>query len=244
MPATPMPGMTLSDAVAITREGSMFAGLTQGARAALFEAGTTRTLKRGQTLFREGDDGETMIVVLSGVLRVSVTSRTGKDIVLAYVAAGDAIGELSVFDRQPRSATAAAVETADLLSLTRRDLKAACAADPEIAWTFLEHLAHRLRRTNALIESGRGSMMGPRLARGLLTLIDEHGDANGSADGEGEEIGFKISQGDLGAYVALSRENVNRQLKEWEADGVITLAGGRIRVLDRDALEQTADFED
>ena len=232
--------MTLHDAVAATREGSMFASMSRDARAALFGAGTTRALKRGEVLFREGDDGETVIVVLAGVLRVSVTSRTGKDIVLAYIAAGDVTGELSVFDRQPRSATASAVEAAQLLCLSRRDLKAACAHDPDIAWTFLEHLATRLRRTNALIESGRGSMMGPRLARGLLTLLDEHGEASG----EGEEVVFKMSQSDLGAYVSVSRENVNRQLKEWEADGLIALVRGRIRLLDRDGIEQIADFDE
>ena len=235
-----MPALSLAEAAATMREGSMFAGLTAEARAALFEIGTSKELKRGEVLFREGDDGETLIVVLSGVLRVSATSRSGKDIVLAYVAAGDVIGEISIFDRQSRTATASAVETAQLLSLNRRDVKAACGKDPDIAWVFLEHLAHRLRRTNALIEAGRGSMMGPRLARGLINLLEEHGDAATN----GEALSFKMSQGELGAYVSLSRENVNRQLKEWEADGVIALEGGRVRVLDHDALEDIADYEE
>ncbi|MCG8443019.1 MAG: helix-turn-helix domain-containing protein, partial [Caulobacterales bacterium] len=67
---------------------------------------------------------------------------------------------------------------------------------------------------------------------------------HGAETSEGEAVGFKMSQGDLGAYVSLSRENVNRQLKEWEADRIIALHQGRVRVIDRDTLEDIAAFDE
>ena len=218
--------------------GAFLGALPEHARARLIEAATVQSVKRGEMLFREGDPGERAIVVLSGVFRIGATSRSGKDIVLAYAAAGDIIGEISVLGGGPRTANAAAIEAGRVLIIYKRDLKALCEAEPEVAWALLGYLARRLRRTNELLESGRGSATGPRLARGVLRLLDEHG----VAAADGERMSFPVSQSEIGAFVDLSRENVNRQLREWAAEGLIALEGGRARVLDRDALDEIAEF--
>lgn len=228
------------EAAIAARAGAFLGALPGAARARLIGAATLASVARGESVFREGDPGERALVVLSGTFRISVISRSGKDIVLAYAGAGDIVGEISVLGGGVRTASATAIEPSRILIIYKRDLRALCADDPEVAWALLGYLARRLRRTNELLESGRGSAMGPKLARGLLRLLDEHG----VSGRDGERLSIPVSQGDLGAFVNLSRENVNRQLKEWEQDGYVILETGRTCVTDRAALEEIAEFGD
>lgn len=229
------------DETAIAAKAGAFLGALPGeARARLIETAMLASVAAGETVFREGDPGERALIVLSGALRISAVSRSGKDIVLAYAGQGDIVGEISVLGGGVRTASATAIEPTRALVIYKRDLRALCLEEPEMAWALLGYLARRIRRTNELLESGRGSAMGPKLARGLLKLMDEHG----VSSDDGERLAIRISQSDLGAFVNLSRENVNRQLKEWEADGYVFLEGGRTCVTDRDALEEIAEFSD
>jgi CRP/FNR family cyclic AMP-dependent transcriptional regulator len=104
----------------------------------------------------------------------------------------------------------------------------------------IRFLCARLRSTNELLESDRSFQTGPRLARGILRLLREHGHGEGES---AERIDFAISQTDLGAFVSLSRENVSRQLKDWSRAGLLELKAGKIIVKDREALEEAAEGE-
>src|SRR5690606_18539801 len=96
------------------------------------------------------------------------------------------------------------------------------------ALAVIRALCARLRRTNALVETTTTLGLEPKLARGLLRLL-----APDTAE-------IKLGQGDIASAVALSRENVNRQLREWQDMGFVELARGRLMVRDRKALEEIA----
>jgi CRP-like cAMP-binding protein len=99
---------------------------------------------------------------------------------------------------------------------------------------LLQAMARRLRQNNTVIEADRAYTSGPRLARFLLRLM---------MGGEGEEPRLKIalSQGELGNFAGMSREQINRQLSAWADGGIVTLKGGRVTVLDREALVDVAE---
>lgn len=203
----------------------------------LLRFATTKTLRANQTLFELGDEGDSMMIVLAGQLKICVFSAQGKEVVLDYFGVGGIIGEVAVLDGGPRAASAMATEKTELLVLHRRDLLPFLRTHLDIAIKVIGTLCDRLRRTNALVEANATLAMAPKLARGLLLLASEHG----STAGEGAPISLRIKQSDLANYVSLSRENVNRQLQEWVDEGFVELSRGRISVIDQESLGDIAE---
>lgn len=200
----------------------------------------TKKIARNETLIELGDPGDSMMVVLSGTLKACVGSASGKEVVLEYLGAGSIIGELALFDGEPRAASVVAIEPAELVILQRRFVLPFLERKPSAALSIIRSLCHKMRRTNSLVRDTSGLAMGPKLARGLLRLMDEHGERKE----DGLTLTFRMNQSDLGNYVSLSRENVNRQLKMWEEAGVIRLSRGNISILDEDALRAIAESLD
>lgn len=196
-----------------------------------------KRLKRGEILLRQGDEGHAMVLVTSGTFKISSVSSSGKDVVLNYVGIGSVIGEISLFDEDVRTATVTAVEPSEVLIFQRRDIMPFLSRHLDVAMRLVRLLCKRLRQTNALLESDRSLAMGPKLARGLLQLAEEHGEVKE----DGLNLKFVLSQTDLGNFVSLSRENVNRQLREWQRAQLIAIEAGRIRLLNLDALEDIAE---
>lgn len=204
---------------------------------ALFAFGITRRVARGEALFERGDPGDSMMVVLSGTLKACATTAQGREVVFDYIGPGGVVGEIAVLDGEPRTARVVAMEPAELVVLQRRFLLPWLERHHGAALRIIKVLCRKLRRTNELLEDHSGLAMGQKLARGLMRLAEEHGVTKAGRVG----LAFPISQGDLGNYVSLSRENVNRQLREWEQAGYIELARGRIAIVDRDSLSDIAE---
>src|SRR5690606_16805499 len=106
------------------------------------------TLARGDTLFHEGDPGDRLYVVTDGKVKLQRTSPDGRENMLAVLGAGELIGELSLFDPGPRTATAVAVTEVRLLGLGHSDLQPWLSARPQVAAALLRAVARRLRTTN------------------------------------------------------------------------------------------------
>jgi len=206
----------------------------------LFRHAVRRPLKKGEVLFNHGDPADSMVIILDGVVKVSVFTEEGREIVLDYVGSGGILGEIAVLDGGPRAATVTAIEPVNILVFQRRDLLPALRRNLDAAVKVVELLCRRLRRTNAMVQDNTGLAMGPKLARGILRLMEDHG----ISDQEERAIGFRINQTDLGNYVSLSRENVNRQLREWASEGLVRVDKGRITVLDEDLLREVAEYLD
>jgi CRP/FNR family cyclic AMP-dependent transcriptional regulator len=202
---------------------------------ALLSLAVPRRFRRGQTVFEEGDTGDSMMIVLSGRLKVSVVSAQGRETVLDYIGPGGIAGEVAVLDGGPRTATLTALESTEVVLLLRRDLFPYLARHTDVALRVIRTLCRRLRRTNVLVHDHATLAMAPRLARGLMRLLALHGEQNGEA------IRLRMNQGELGGYVSLSRENVNRQLREWASEGIVALGRGSVMVLAPQTLARIAE---
>jgi len=218
-------------------EQSVLKSLSDEELNGLFAFGVTRRLGRGDVLFERGDPGDSMMVVLTGTLKAAATTAQGREVVFDYIGPGGVVGEIALLDGESRTARVVAMEPAEVVVLQRRFLMPWLDRHRGAALRIIQVLCRKLRRTNALVEDHAGLAMGPKLARGLLRLAEEHGIHK---DGR-VSFNFPISQGDIGGYVSLSRENVNRQLREWTAAGYIELDHGKIAIVDHEALEAIAD---
>lgn len=186
-----------------------------------------------QVIFYQGDPGRDMYIVASGRLKASVVSEEGKELSFFILRESDIFGELALLDGETRSATVTTIGPCELLVLRQRDFQALLKDQHRIGLKLLSMLAGKVRATTSLYESSVFVEIPGRLAGKLLEMAEEHG----SKTEAGTLIDLKLSQYDLGTLINASRESVNKQLKSWENDGVIRLQGGRILIVEPEALQ-------
>lgn len=197
----------------------------------LLARASIQPMKPGATLMRQGEEGDSLVILLSGDARVSMVAANGREIVLDYVGPGAVLGEIAVLDGKPRTATVTALTAGRLIRFTRAGFEALIERHPRLALRMMQAMALRIRQLNDTIETDRAFPSGPRLARYLRRLTD----------GDGDRLRLDLSQSELGNFVGISREHVNRQLAAWAEAGAIRLDQGRIRVVDRAYLDEVAD---
>ncbi|MBV5268133.1 MAG: Crp/Fnr family transcriptional regulator, partial [Burkholderiaceae bacterium] len=148
----------------------LFSALDEEAAMALQKSMVPQSIKRGNTLFQEGDAGDRLYIVTEGKIKLSHASGDGRESVLMVLGPGDMFGELSLFDPGPRTATAVAVTDSQVLGLGNTDLNPWLAGRPEVAQKLLQALAHRLRRTNETMSDLVFADVPGRVAKALLEL--------------------------------------------------------------------------
>jgi len=191
-----------------------------------------RRVTRGTVVLRRGDPGGGMVVIMSGRVRVSVISEDGKEVTLSVLGQGEVLGEMSLLDGEPCSADVTAQEDCVLLVIERGQFLALLRANNALCLHLMSLLTRRLRRANAALEDMALLDLPARLGRLLARLADDYGVPIRS----GTRIEVKLSQKDLSTLVGASREKVNRQIRQWEDDGVLAKDSGRMVVVDSQAL--------
>ena len=187
-----------------------------------------RRYAAGQTIFLKGDEGNGMMAVLSGQVRISVPSREGKEIILNIINPGEVFGEIALLDGRERTADASALTDCELLVLERRDVMQFLHKSPEVCIKLLIVLCDKLRRTTEQVEDVLFLGLASRLAKILLRLTEKGGEV-------------KIAQRELGNLVGVTRESVNKYLADWQRHDIVEVDSGIIRVRDREALELIAE---
>ena len=157
-------------AAAVLGATTLFAGLDDTALHGLAAAVSQRSFRRGQYLWYEGDDGDRLLVVVSGLLKVMVTTEQGDEVVLTTVGPRESIGELAVLNRVPRSATVVAVEPTTVLSLGRATVLELMARHPSVLDAVLRALGDLVRRLTEQTSDLIVLDLGARLAKLLLRL--------------------------------------------------------------------------
>src|SRR4051794_4103431 len=206
--------------------------LTAPERDALEERASRRRHARGAALFREYEDSDSVVVVLAGRVKVSTVTDDGREVVLAFRGPGDLVGELSAIDRRPRSATVAAVEPVEALTLAASQFRAFLHAHPRVALLLLEMLSRRLRDADRKrVEFAAHDTVG-RVSARLVELAEAHGRPVGA----GVEITLPLSQEELAGWTGASREAVGKALQLMRGLGWVATQRRRITVLDLEAL--------
>jgi CRP-like cAMP-binding protein len=211
---------------------SVFSGMDPATADFLRSGSTRRNLRRGATIFRNGDDGASLFVVNAGIVRLSRTTVAGRGVVFNLVGAGDIFGEVALLDGSPRTADATAATDCDLIEIDGRAFLALMRTQPQIGSELLQVLCRRLRRTTEQFEDIVTLDLEVRLAKALLSLAER----GALSDGHG----IACTQNDLSLMVGASRESTNRQLRSWARRRWIRLDHMRIVVLAAEPLSRIA----
>ncbi len=181
-----------------------------------------------QRIFDKGDDGDRLLGVLAGQVRIYVISSEGRELIMNVIMPGELFGEISLIDGKPRSASAVAVGDTDLLHIKRADLQSLLQKNSELCFKFMSVLCERVRWTSGLLEDASLLDLPARLAKRLLNLAEGVGEKEGDAI----RISVKLSQTDLGNMLGVTREAVNKQLREWKKDGIVDMTDGQVLIQD------------
>jgi CRP/FNR family transcriptional regulator, cyclic AMP receptor protein len=231
-----VPSTALPDKRAAIASHALFSSLTDADRDQLLALGVKRQYPDGQLIFRRGDPGNGMMLVLRGQVRISIVSEDGKELIFSIIPPGECFGEIALLDGRPRSADAIAVGECVLLVLARPDFLAFLERHPSVTIRLLEVLCARVRATSDFIEQLAFLSLPARLACQLLKLAASFGVATPA----GIHIAGKFSQQDLGNLAAASRESVNKQLRAWQDAGLLKIEQGTITLLQPTALSRLA----
>jgi CRP-like cAMP-binding protein len=210
----------------------LFQSLPQGEIDAIASRTTVRRVARNEAVLRRGDPNGGMVVIMAGRVRVSVVSEDGKEATLSVLGAGDVVGEMSLLDGEPYSADVTAQEDCVLLVIDRSQFLSVLRANNGLCLHLMALLTRRLRRANAALEDMALLDLPTRLGRLLARLASDYGVPVRS----GTRIEVRLSQKDLSTLVGASREKVNKQIRQWEEEGVLSKDGGRMVIADARAL--------
>jgi CRP/FNR family transcriptional regulator, cyclic AMP receptor protein len=215
---------------------TFFGGLPDAALGGLIRKGHVKKFSKGDIIFRRGDPGDTLMVMVSGRIKIANVNADAKEVVLNFLEPGDINGEIAVLDGNARSANAIALEDAEVLVIPRRDLMPVVTAHPQAMFEIMQILCQRLRALSAIVEDSTLAMRG-RVAKGLLRLAQQHG----RTSRDGIRLQLAISQTDLGKYLGLSRANVSRQLGHLRDANLVKIDGSQVVITDERRLAEIAE---
>ena len=221
---------TTAELVRILRATDLFSAVPADELEAVAAASRVRTFRRGQVVCTAGDRGDTVIVVLSGRLKVVVRSADGSELTLTVIQPGGVFGELAAVDGGPRSADAETLEESRLLMIPRDMVQDICARVPAAALALARSVAATLRR---LTESAGDLVFLDLPRRVAKVLLSQPPDEDGL-------IRLKMSQEQVAHQAAGTRQSVNAALRGFERRGWIEVQDRAVTVKQAEALGRFA----
>jgi CRP/FNR family transcriptional regulator, cyclic AMP receptor protein len=212
----------------------LLSGLPAHHSAELFAIAKRVRLAAGEILFRAGAPADGCYRVEDGLLKVVMVSVSGAERILAFLGRGALVGELSIIDGLPRSATVVAVRDATVSFLGRAEFEAFADKHPEVYKSLIKLLAQRLRETDAGVAASSFLSLKGRVAQTMLELAEHFGQEVGPGR---IVIRQKIGQNDLAAMAGIARENVTRVLNDLQRHKVVSRLSGYYCIENKAQLE-------
>jgi CRP-like cAMP-binding protein len=181
---------------------------------------------RNELVFSEGDEASQLYVVCSGRVAIGTRSLDGRSSLVALMEPGDLFGEMGLFDGEPRSADARALEASDLVAIPYPAVRRPLEERPEQLWEVVALLARRLRATDAALSDAVFLDVPGRTAKRLLEIA-----------GGDDEFVLPVTQEELAGIIGASRERVNKAISAFIRLGWLEQQGRRYRILDRTQLD-------
>ena len=210
----------------LIRRVPLFSMLTEEQAQLVADGVVKRRYRRGELVVEQGKKSNALFILLNGRARVLTADERGREVILAVLEAGDYVGEMSLIDNQPHSASVRCEIQCDMLILGRPEFARCLPENPSLSYAIMRGLVTRLRSADRQIESLALLDVYGRVARALLDMAeDDNGD---------KVIRGKVSRQDLAKIVGASREMVSRVMKDLTERGVIeNLDTGGLRLKNR-----------
>jgi CRP-like cAMP-binding protein len=219
--------------LAVLRKHPIFCDLDPEALDQLCRYAKHATLKRGAAIFSKGDPGNSLVAVIRGTVKISISSAEGRSAILNLIGPGEIFGEVALLDGLARTADATANSNCEIFVIDRREFLPFVRSQPALAMKFIELLCARLRWTSDQVEEVILQDLAGRLASALIRLTEKHKLAPGGRT-------IAITQQEISEMVGMTRESINKQLRAWATRNWVRLEHGAIVVLDTESLEALA----
>lgn len=203
------------------RRVPLFYGLNESQLDLLSTGSTRRSYARGRTLVAEGEPSQSLFVLLSGRAKVQRSDSEGKEVIIAVIGPGEFIGEMSLIDDEPRSASVITLETCEFLSIRKESFRQILMQSTDVCMGVMKGLVKRLRLADRKIETLALLDVYGRVARVLL-------DSSELVNGE-RVVRSRLPRQQIAKMIGASREMVSRVMKGLETEGFIqSLPEGRL----------------
>ena len=190
--------------------------------------------KKNVTIFHVDDPGNALFILRSGLVKITIEDRSGREIILRMLYPTDFFGEMSLLDNMPRSASVTTLEPTDALIIYRGQFLDLIEKSPTILLNMTAVLSRRVRRVNELIRSLAFYDVYGKVARVLLNLAAE----KGRITAEGTVIDLRLTQQELSELAGMSRETMTRTLRDFQQAGCLRIESGIITILAIDMLQR------
>ena len=194
----------------------LFSDLNDAQREELASLAETVSYKKGDIVIHQGENSDSLYIILYGQLKVIFTDEEGHQTILAILGDKDFFGELSLLDSRPRSATVQAMQDSRLLRLNRQHILSFITASPGASMAMMQSMADRVRVLDETFCRFSHLDISGRILETLTRIAKQETD---------HLVTPKLTQQDIADLVGASREMVNRTLKELKDAGEIQQEG-------------------
>ena len=208
----------------LLRNVPLFAMLQEHQLALLTSVVSRRSFPRNTTIIADGDETDSLYVVISGRLKVMMSDDEGREVILSMLGPSEYFGEMGLIDDSTRSASVISLEPCELLVLSKRDFRKCLLENFEMAMTVMRGLVKRLREADRKIGSLALMDVYGRVARLLLEMSER-------IDGR-QVVTRKVAKQDIAKMIGASREMVSRVMKDLQIGGYIEVRGKAIYLRD------------
>ena len=195
----------------------------------------TRTIKKGEPLFDEGDKLNGVYCVRNGVSKLSKLSPNGKDQIVKLASKGQVIGQRSVIAEESANLSAVAVSDMELCFIPKESITSTLSNNPNFTLEVLRHMAHDLKEADDVIVNMSQKTVKQRIAEAFLYLKNNFGE-----DEEGY-FALTLSREDIANVVGTATESAIRIISEFKKDGLIKASGKKLGVVDERKLKELAE---
>lgn len=221
----------------VLKQVPLFSMLGEKGLSYLSDIAEKHTYEKNVIVFHKGDPGNALIVLLSGKLRIFLSHEDGREITLSYLKPYDYLGEISILDDSPRSASVQAVERSQVYTIHKERFRDLLAKHPAIAFTMLQEMSSIVRRLTEEVDSLSFHDVYGRVARKICSLME----TNGTQTSKGVEVRHELTHQDLANMVGSARESVTKVLNNMEADGILCVDRHCILVVKPEKLKTLHD---
>lgn len=218
----------------------LFSGFAPGEAEQVFAVSTTRVLRRGEVLFREGEPATALFVLEAGRVKLTQTTPAGQEVILRYLAPGDAFAAVALFERSTFPVTAQATERTRVRGWAREVLPQLVREHPRFEANLLRIVSAHTREALSRVRELATETVSQRLARTLLRL----GEQVGRKEPDGSLLIERITQQEVSEIAGASLFTVSRTLADWEEQGIVETGRQRYRILDADRLARIGEGGD
>ncbi len=212
----------------------LFNGLPEDQLHAMKQIAVEKKVNKGEAIFSEGDEGKGFYVVLEGRVKIYKVSAEGKEQILHIFGQGQPFGEVPVFAGQKFPANAQAISKGRVLFFPRTAFVTLITENPSLSLNMLAIMASKLREFSVQIENLSLKEIPARLASYLIYLAEEQQSE--------EAVTLGISKGQLASMLGTIPETLSRIFAKLSGQGLINVQGPKIALLDREGLEDLAEF--